>query len=263
MNRLPARAGWAWLKEGFSLFRKQPLEMLTLLMGSLFLMVGVSIIPGVGPVLRIVLMPVLSMAFMQACVQVEEGKRVYPTLLFIGFRSPARVQLLLLGVLYLLTAALAIGASALVDGGVLWKLLTGSPDINEEVVRGSNIRLAVLFAMLVYVPVAMAFWYAAPLIMWQRMGIGKATFYSFFAVKRCALAFLVYAAGWLLVGALLPAMVAVLLGELFGNASVFRLLLLALSLVMTAALYCSFYPTYKHVFGAPTEQAEPSQLPAV
>src|SRR5207245_932632 len=106
--------------------------------------------------------------------------------------------------------------SILVDGGVFWDVMTGQTALNAKTVRNSSMTTAMMFAALAYMPFAMAFWYAAPLVMWQDMGVGKAIFYSFFTVRRSIKAFVVYGLAWLLIGVLLPAifssMVALLLG---------------------------------------------------
>ena len=73
MEKLPAATGWQWIKDGFALFRKQPAELSTLFLTYMFLMMIITIIPLVGQVLPLVLVPVFSIAFMQACVQVEHG----------------------------------------------------------------------------------------------------------------------------------------------------------------------------------------------
>ena len=78
MEKLPAATGWQWIKHGFSLFRKQPAELSTLFLSYMFLMMIVTIIPLLGQLLPLVLMPVFSMAFMQACVQVEKGPARLP-----------------------------------------------------------------------------------------------------------------------------------------------------------------------------------------
>ena len=184
MEKLPAATGWQWIKDGFTLFRKQPAELSTLFLSYMFLMMIVTIIPLLGQLLPLVLVPVFSMAFMQACVQVEKGQRVYPNLLLTGFRSPAFKTLLLLGVLYVLAATAAIGASALIDGGVFWNVMTGTERVDAKTVQGSGITLAMLLAAALYTPAAMAFWFAAPLVAWQGMGLGKALFFSFYAGKR-------------------------------------------------------------------------------
>ena len=66
MEKLPANAGWLWVKQGFALFRKQPAEMATLFLAYMFLMLIIGIVPLFGQILPMVLVPVFSMAFMQA-----------------------------------------------------------------------------------------------------------------------------------------------------------------------------------------------------
>lgn len=251
MEKLPARTGWLWLKEGFNLFQKQPIGMSTLFLGYLFLMFVIGAIPIIGQILPLILVPVFSITFMQACVHLEQNKKIHPNLLLTGFRSSSVNRLLLLGVLYLSAAILAIGASAMIDGGLFWQTMMGQTPLDRETVRNSNMSLAMLFSAAVYTPAAMAFWHASPLIAWQNMNIGKAIFYSFFAVKHSGKAFMVYGLAWLLIGVLIPAIASSLIGLLFNRAAIAMLLLLPLSLIMTVVMYCSFYPTYTYVFGKP------------
>ena len=75
MEKLPANTGWLWIKEGFTLFRKQPAELSILFLSYMFLMFVIGIIPVLGQLLPLMLVPVFSMAFMQACVHIEQGKR--------------------------------------------------------------------------------------------------------------------------------------------------------------------------------------------
>ncbi len=251
MEKVPPQAGWLWVKEGFALFRKRPAELTTLFLSYMFLMFAIGVIPLLGQILPLLLVPVFSIAFMQACVHVEQGKRIFPSLLLTGFRSPSARALLKLGVLYFAAALFAIGASSLVDEGVLWMVMTGQTELTAKTVNDSNIGLAMLFSALVYIPAAMAFWYAAPLIAWQAMPVGKAVFFSFFAVQRAGKAFVVYGLAWAAIGVFLPAMLSTLVALLLNQAAVTILILLPLSITMTVAMYCSFYPTYTYIFGKP------------
>lgn len=262
MEKLPAITGWLWVKEGFALFRKQPMEISTLFLAYMFLMLAVGILPFFGQVLPLVLVPVFSMAFMQACSHIEQGKKVYPNLLLTGFRKPGFRNLLLLGVLYLIAAVIAVAASSLVDGGVFWQIMIGDKDLDADAIRHSNMSLAMMFSAAVYTPAAMAFWYAAPLIAWQEMGVGKAVFYSFFAVKRSGQAFLVYGLAWVLIGVILPAVLSSIVALVVGKAFAVMVVLLAVSLILTVVMYCSFYPTYTHVFGRPGQTAPASPASA-
>ncbi len=256
MQKFPAHLGWLWIKEGFALFRKQPAELSTLFLSYFFLMIVIGIIPIIGQILPLILIPVFTMAFMQACSDVEQGKRVYPSLLLTGFRSPAFITLLKLGALYVLAAIIAIAASSLIDGGVFFKAMTGQITLDEETVQGSNMSLAMLFAAVVYVPAAMSFWYAAPLVAWQRMGLMQSIFYSFFSVRRAGKAFLVYGLAWIVVGVLLPVLISGIIALITGSRQVTVMILLPLSMIMTIIMYCSFYPTYTHVFGNPNRPKE-------
>jgi hypothetical protein len=255
MNKLPAIVGWTWVKEGFALFRKQPAEISALFLAYMFLMLAISILPFLGQIMPIGLVPIFSMAFMQACLYIERGRKVYPNLLLTGFRSPTFRKLIMLGVLYLVAAAIAVAASALVDGGMFWQIMIGSKKLDADAIRSANLSLAMMVSAAVYTPAAMAFWYAAPLIAWHDMSIGKAIFYSFFAVKRAGKAFLVYGLAWVVIGVLMPALLSSLVALIFGNSLAVMFVLLSVSLILTVVMYCSFYPTYTHIFGRPESGA--------
>ncbi|MBB3213039.1 hypothetical protein FHW67_002327 [Herbaspirillum sp. Sphag1AN] len=255
MQNLPAKTGWLWIKEGFALFRKQPAELSTLFLGYMFLMLLLGVIPVVGQLLPLILMPVFSLSFMQASRYIAQGKRVYPNLLLVGWRSPALRSLLLLGVFYAIAAYAAMGLSRLVDGGAFWRVMfQGGLDIQE--LEGGSMGFGMLVAALVYIPAAMAFWFAAPLMFWQEMPLGKAMFYSFFAVRRSGKAFLVYALSLLQIGVILPAIFGTIVALLFNNTSIIVFILVPLSIILTVVIYCSFYPNYTAVFDQPATDAE-------
>lgn len=258
MEKLPARTGWLWIKEGFALFRRQPAEMSTLFLSYMMLMLLVGVVPLLGQVLPLMLIPVFSIAFMQACANVESGRRVTPKLLAIGFRSPALRRLLMLGLLYVVLASVAVAASSLVDGGTFLSMMAGRTPADAKTIQESDMMSGMLVAGLLYTPAAMAFWYAAPLVAWHDMGVAKAVFYSFFAVLRAGRAFLVYALAWILVGVVLPVLFSSLLALIIGQPIVTVVVLLPLSILLTVVMYCSFYPTYTHVFGRERIPAMPA-----
>ena len=249
MNRLPAITGWHWVKEGFAIFRKQPMALSALFLSYLFMMIAIGIIPVLGQMLPLVLLPVFSLAFLRASAQVKADERVKPALLFAAFHSPAIKRLLLLGVVQLASTILILAVSALIDGGVFWKVISGQTQLDATILSTTNMPLALIISALLYVPATMAFWYAAPLVAWHDMGIGKALFFSFFAMQRQTRAFLVYSLGWAVVGVLLPTLVSLLLALALNSASLIVALMMPLSLLLTVVLYCSFYITYTDVFG--------------
>ncbi len=254
MERIQASQGIEWIRKGFALFRQQPAELSILFLLYMLLMFSLSLIPFLGQLLPVLLVPVFSMAFMQACVNIEAGIKVRPKVLLTAVRSPAIGTLLRLGVMYLMVAIVCVAASTVIDGGSFWKLMSGQIRPDDKNVEMPNLPLAMLFSALIYIPFAMAFWHAAPLAMWQRMSLFKAIFYSFFAVRRCGKAFLAYALGWIIICVALPAIISALLSLLLGKTAVTVMLLMPLSVILTIVMYCSFYPTYTQIFDSPEQK---------
>ena len=257
MNKLPASTGWLWVKQGVVLFRQQPAALSTLLLGSMLISLLASVVPLLGQFMPLILIPVFSVAFMQACLDIDQGKRIVPARLLAGFQKPAVGTLLKLGVLYLGAAALALGASALADDGVLFQLITGQIEANSDTakqLKDANLGGAMLLACAVYIPAAMAFCFAAPLIYWQKMALGKAIFFSFFAVLRALKAFIVFALGWFAISATVSEVVLLVMGR----SQAALLVLLPLSVILTVLLHCSFYASYRQIFGPPAMPQEPA-----
>jgi hypothetical protein len=253
MRKTPTKAGWIWVKEAFALFYKQPAEIVTLFLGYVFLTLILNAIPLLGRFLPLVLTPIFGMAFMKACIHIEQGRPVHPNLLLVGFRSPALKKLLVLGALHLAVAFIAISISTIVDNTILWNLLTSQTSLafDTKGTHESSISLAILFSVAAYVPAAMAFWYAAPLIMWKNMGVSKAVFYSFFGVLREIRAFGLYALIWIAIGLVLPSIIGNIIAWLMGSTLATVMVLLPISVTLTVVMHCSFYTTYVYMFGRP------------
>ncbi|CAN5152898.1 BPSS1780 family membrane protein [soil metagenome] len=250
MENLPASAGWSWIKQGFALLRKRPVELSTLLLSYLFFSTIASIIPLIGQALPILLMPVFSMAFMQACLSVEKDERVSPTLFFRCLAARESRPLLKLGGVYLLVLVASTFASSLVDGGLYWKALTGQLQVSLKEMHDSKMSMAAFFAVAVFLPVPIALWFVAPLMRWQAMGFGKAVFYSVVLVARNFAAFVLYLLAWIGIYMLLSftlSLIAIASGQL----ALALLLLIPLLMLMMAAIFCSFYPSYVGIFGRP------------
>ncbi|MBC3869883.1 BPSS1780 family membrane protein [Undibacterium oligocarboniphilum] len=251
MSQIHPSAGWSWVKQGFLLFRRQPTEMLTLFFAYMFLNMGISLLPVLGHFMPLLLIPVFAMSFMHASFLIEQGGKVHPGVLLAGFRSPALPRLLGLGCLYLLAISLATLISQLVDDGALYQLISNQKPLDPKDVPQGRLLLGMLVAALSFLPALMAFWFAGPLIMWHRMSVGKALFYSFFSVRRAGRAFLVYAAAWFVISGLLPAMLVEILIAMTGNTVFVILLMMPVLALLTTIRYCSFYPSFRDIFGKP------------
>jgi hypothetical protein len=251
MNDLPARTGWEWLKQGIGLFRKQPAALTTLLFANILFSIGLSAVPILGSVLAVVLIPSFTMAFMQACLMIENGDRVTPAVLLTGFRQPALVALCKLGLVYLAVSLLMMVITRLAIPPEVIMQMMPRPDAKTPPTVQTSHMLALFGVFLLDVAVLVTLCFAAPLTYWKHMGPGKATFYSFFAVIRTARPFLVLLAAWFAIffG------VCILAALVFGDAALGRVVLMWLIFLFMLLLQCAMYAGYRTIFGKPADQA--------
>ena len=92
--------------------------------------------------------------------------------------------------------------------------------------------------------------FAAPLTYWKRMGPGKATFYSFFAVLRSARVFGVLLLCWF--GILMAAIFLVV--TLFSTVMLAQVVLMWLIFLFILFWQCAIYAGYEDIFGKPVGQ---------
>ena len=257
MNKLPARAGWDWLRGGFALIRKQPGLLTTVLMTNLFVSLLLSFLPLVGPLMAGVILPSLNMALMQACSLIEQGQRATPAVLLAGFRKPQVVNLCKLGLVYLaisvllqVALSLSVSEAFLEQFGKQVDPKALPPSYQADMFALLAINLSVLASLLLLC-------FAAPLAHWQKMPALKATFYSVFAVLGAWRAFL----GLLLSVFGLFIMAATVVALLAQGSSIGSVLLLWLTMMFALLLQCAIYTAYRQIFGY-SEQTSPAATDA-
>ncbi|MFL9890551.1 BPSS1780 family membrane protein [Paraburkholderia sp. RL17-383-BIF-A] len=253
---VPAKTGYVWFRQGIWLFRKNPLAFLTLFFTYLLVMTLVSQIPVIGGVLPLAFIPGVAVGFMAACRNTIAGKPVFPTILVDGFHSYGPVvakRLLVLGVLYVLAMALVLAGSALADGGMLLKVMLGGATMDQDAIANSNIPLAVITALALYLPVAMIFWFSPILTAWHDVPPVKAMFFSIVSCWRNRGAFIVFGALWFAVAITVSLGLSALMQALGAGDFAFAVLMPA-TMIVTTMLYCSFYATYRGCFGVQTPE---------
>jgi hypothetical protein len=256
MNKLPAREGWNWVKQGFALFRKQPLGLAALFFGYLLMTVGLGLVPLIGKLLSYLLVPMFTVAFMQGCANAEKGQRVHPGLLLTGFRSPAFAPLIKLGLIYMALAVMAISASALVDGGIWLQVVLRQIEPDAVETKNTAFGAAILFTAFTQLICFVLLAFTGPLIHWKRMGVAKAVFYSVMGIAGAAKAFIVFALSWFGISAIIGQVVLLI----FGRTAMFQAVLIPVSLIYTIAAFCSFYAIYCRLFGAPEPGANAAPI---
>lgn len=244
MSALPAKTGWLWLKQGMQLFRKQPAALTALLFANVLFSVLLGAVPLLGPVAAAVLLPSLSMSFMQACLMVEQGQRVTPLVLLTGFRKPAVVRLCKIGLVYIGMAIVLRLISYLMISDEFWKQ-AADPTVLTVIERSD--MLGVLLIAVLEIATVIALCFASPLAFWQQMPPGKAIFYSFFAVLRSARVFLVMLMAWF--GIFMSVSLVLLI--LLGNETIGRVVITWMGFLFFLLLQCAMYAGYRQIFGVP------------
>ena len=250
MNSITAKTGWTWIVNGYGIFRQRPFLLTNLFFGYMIGLMVLGVIPFIGQILPIVVIPVFSFLFMQACYKIDSGTYVSFRDLFTVFNRQVMNRLLLLGSFYLLYTLLLSVIAIFIDGGLLLGSISQQTQQELTSSQQTTMILTLVLMIALYIPFAMAVWFATPLIGWQKMSLGKAIFFSFFAVLRSLKAFLIYILCWLVLGLFMPIIIGSVL-ILMGVQNVAMFVMMILSVVLSILAYCSFYPTYKDVFGQP------------
>lgn len=263
---ITASRGWHWLPEGWRLFRAGPVMWLVLVFVYWTVMTVISIVPLVGVVAVLVLVPGFSVAFMAGSRAAERGEPIEVALIFAGFRAHRPAQLML-GAVYFASMLILLLASTLADDGALARWMVTGARPGPEVVQSDGFLGALVIAAGFYMPVMMLFWFAPTLVAWHAMPVGKALFYSLFACLMNWRAFFMYGIASALVLFVLPFIVLFVLMLATGGAlrPGAMALLFPFVLSMMPTLFASFYASYKDIFSLPeggeAPDAEPGSQP--
>lgn len=252
---VPAGRGWRWFGEGFALFRRNPPGLALIVIMYWLLIAMINVLPLLGPVLASVAMPAFSVGIMTACRDLERTPP-QPGAPFIGIgvlfsafrRGPA--PLFVLGGLYLALTLLILALASLVDDGTLMQFMQGEIELQQATAEPRFV-LAMQFAMLLLMPVVMAFWYAPLLVAWHGFRPAKALFFSFFACLRNWRAFLAYGISLAVWCVIMPGLLMGVLAGLLADAKlVFALISAPVLLLLAPTVFATFYITYREVFVA-------------
>jgi hypothetical protein len=249
LNIVPASRGRQWVASGIRTFFRQPLALTGLFFLFMAAMSVLSLIPVLGNVLALTLLPGATLGLMSAAAQAVQGKFPKPHVLLEGFRSgKAKMQsMLALGMLYAAGFLLVLGISALVDGGTFAKLYLVGGTITAELLQEGDFEVAALLSMALYAPLSLMFWHAPALVHWHGVSPVKSLFFSLVACLRNFWAFTVYGFVWM--GTFIGVgMVASIAAGLLGNADIVTATLLPVALILAAMFFTSIYFTFVDSF---------------
>jgi hypothetical protein len=251
--RRDAQHGLFWLRHAYAMFRAAPLRWLLLIVAYYLIVLCTTLSPWplFGTFATWILKPVFAVGFLAAAWGQERGSKPVFVDLFRGFRSNLRA-LLPLGLVFLTGMALAVAATAVIDGGTLIAWGSGGDEPSEEVLASGRPQLALLFGFACALPTLLALWFAPALVVFHDAGALTALGTSLRAALANWRPAALFGASFLFYGGVVPALghaLVVLLDStpvtLFGVA-----LLLPYALIFLTTFQIAEYVAYRDVFHA-------------
>lgn len=266
-TRHPGRRGIAWLAQSYAMFAQHRLAWIGLLLAYYILLLVIEALPWIGVFVAPLIKPLLSVGFLAAAWTQERGGKPSLGMLLRGFAANLRA-LLPLGVVFIAGISLALGATAIVDGGQLLDLLYGAPQSGDEgasaarhvqqVLGAPRVQFAILFGALCALPTILALWWSPALVVFQDAGAGSALRGSLRAAVANWRAAACYGLGLFTFGAIVPTLVSALLALLVPpplNATIAAFVVLPYVAFFVATLHISDYVSYRDVFHPETPRA--------
>ncbi len=255
LRLVPAARGIQWVRQGFAVFFKQPLGFAGLFASFMFVLFLALLLPLVGSLLLLAVLPLASLGFMIGTRMALEGRFPLPRVFIEPLRQgrPARLAMLQLGILYALATALIMWLSDSVDGGALdraMQVMSNSkttPEAMQEALSDSRLQLGLLVRFGLAGLLSVPFWHAPALVHWGGHRPAKALFFSLVACWRNRGAFALYALTWT-AAILLFALLANLLFALLGQMQLMALMAMPASLIFSTVFYASLYFTFADCF---------------
>jgi uncharacterized membrane protein len=170
-QRLPAKRGWDWIKQGYALFIRAPILWIVLLFICVMAAVGISSVPVVGEPLISLLMPAILVGLMVGCRALSQDEELELAHLLSGFKQHTS-QLVTLGGISLVGQYLIFGAMMMVGGATLVGILMSSqpvadPNIMIEAATGAG--FAVLLGIVLFSLLMMAMQFAPMLVYFRNV----------------------------------------------------------------------------------------------
>ena len=237
IKQVPIGSAWAWVVNGFTLFKANPAMWIILLVIYLAIMIPISLLPVIGSVVSTLLAPVFAAGMMWGCQALVRNQDLEINHLFEGFKRNTS-QLITIGGIYMVSLLFVAVIVVLALDKETAELLVQGKDLSPE--QADGMLMPIMIALLLIMPVLMAYWFAPVLAGLHNLSAVEAMKLSFSACLKNMLPFLLY--GLIFMVLLIIAIIPFGLG-----------LVVVVPMMMT-----SLYSSYADVFGIePSVPASP------
>jgi len=251
LNIVPAKTGVLWVRQGIQTFWRQPIAMSGLFFMFMAVMSISSLLPVVGSVIALMLLPAATLGLMAAAREASLGKFPLPTVLVSALRAgqQRKREMVILGLMYAGGFLAIIGLSSLFDGGTFARLYLVGGTFTRETVLDSGFQTAMWVSTLLYLPLSALFWHAPALVHWHSQPAVKSVFFSLVACLGNWRAMGVYLLTWS--GVLGAVSLGILLvAGLADSAEIVSVLLLPVMLLVAAMFFTSSYFSFRDSFAS-------------
>ncbi|MDD5056814.1 MAG: BPSS1780 family membrane protein [Sideroxydans sp.] len=198
IKKLNAARGWLWIKQGFQLIMLNPhLSILSALSGVMIIFFAM-LVPGIGSLLAVLLMPFFLASFMRICRALEENEKFDPAQLLVTLKQRAS-GLLSLGALLMLGLFLVSALMVSVGGETFTKLMqevqtTENPQVLMDAIStaGTGVAAAILLGFTLVVVLLVSWQYAPILVFFSGVSPYTALYASLLGTARNILPYTVY-----------------------------------------------------------------------
>jgi hypothetical protein len=248
-------SGPRWVRDAFRVYAKRPLAFTSMFVVWLFAAVVVSLVPLLGGLLQMMLLPLLSLGFMVATQSALLDGPVGPAQFIQPLKDdPARRRALLwLCVGYGVCALGILLLCQWVSNDALgrWQVLISkqgtTPAELQALVSEPGVRQSVILGAVLGTLLSVPFWHAPALVHWGAQGAGQALFSSTLALWRSKGAMLLYTLVW--TGLVMATGLAVsLLLAALGAVNLASALAMPVGLFFSTVFYVSLLFTFNDTF---------------
>lgn len=237
IRKLNAARGWIWIKHGYQLIMRNPLMSITFALICALALFTVLKMPVLGPLLAVMLIPIILAGYMRVCRALEEEEEVELAHLLEGFKKHT-ARLAALGGFLMLGMLVSSMVMVSVGGEPLRTLLenvntANDPQllVNAMMTAGSGVAFSLMIGFAMICVVMLAFQYAPMLIFFDNLPPLDALRASLTGSLRNLVPYVVYN--------LILQVIALVLGLLPYNVGLIVLLPLGLT---------SLYVSYRNIF---------------
>ncbi len=247
------------MRSGFRVFFSKPLGFAALFASFILAAMFLLLIPGIGALLVLIVLPLVSQGFMIGTQQALDGRMPMPESFILPLRGPRSraIDMLKIGLVYGACSFLIMWISSVVDGGRFEVLQQAMAEETPDAARitfllqdpmllgGMLLRLAL--ASLIAVP----FWHAPALIHWDGQGVAQSLFSSTVGCWRNKGAFAVFGASWIMVIFALGVLLNTVFSLVLDSPHLVPMAALPAGLMFSTVFYASLYFTFVDCFGQP------------